>query len=249
MLKLCALVPCYRHGALIAPVLQQLKQQGLAVVVVDDGCEGADKAALHAACAQAGVKLLQHPYNQGKGAAFMTGMQAAIAHGYTHLLQVDADGQHDLNYLPQLIAKAEQYPQAVISALQIFGPEAPKARVYGRQITNFWVMVETLSTKLKESMCGMRIYPLAATAKLASQVHIGRGMDFDIEILVRLFWQGLDVHYVKVPVHYRQDNSSNFHPLRDNLKISWLHTRLCCAMPWHLKALLGRKLASRNLQA
>lgn len=244
MLKVCALVPCYRHGHLIAPVLKGLRELNLPVIVIDDGCEGADKEALHQACHETeGVTLLRQKPNQGKGAAMRLGFEKALELGFTHALQADADGQHDLKAVPDLLQVSAEHPEAVISGKQIFDSSAPKGRVYGRKITDFWVMVETCSRRLSESMCGFRVYPLQAVHTLYQKVQPGRGMDFDTDILVRLYWQGCDVLYVPVKVRYLQDNSSNFRVFADNVKISFMHARLCLAMLPRLPALIRRNRA------
>lgn len=58
----------------------------------------------------------------------------------------------------------------------------PKGRLYGRYLTHFWVWVETLSLDIRDSMCGFRIYPLAATEALLRSEALGERMDFDIEV-------------------------------------------------------------------
>ena len=109
------------------------------------------------------VTLIEHDNNQGKGGAVITGLKAAFADGFTHALQVDADGQHQLDDIPKMLAKAVQHPNSVISGLPQYDASIPKGRLYGRYLTHFWVWIETLSLQIKDSMCGFRVYPLAET--------------------------------------------------------------------------------------
>ncbi|HRE16016.1 MAG TPA: glycosyltransferase family 2 protein, partial [Rhodocyclaceae bacterium] len=117
----------------------------------------------------------------------------------------------------------------------------PKARLYGRLLTHFWVWVETLSFAIGDSMCGFRLYPLAATLDLIDRVKIPTRMDFDIEIIVRLMWDGVPVENLPTRVTYPQGGLSHFDVLRDNVRISWMHTRLSTTMVFRLPLILWRK--------
>ena len=121
----------------------------------------------------------------------MAGLRAASQQGFTHAVQVDADGQHDLDDLPKLLAAAKSNPAALICGEPRFDESVPKSRFYGRKLTAFWVAIETLSLRMPDTMCGYRVYPLAATIALLDSVRLGRRMDFDIEVVVRLYWRNV----------------------------------------------------------
>ncbi|GLS83169.1 glycosyltransferase family 2 protein [Paraferrimonas haliotis] len=247
MLNIVAIIPCYNHGNTVAAVVQQLRQHELVMVLVNDGSNAETTAALRQLKNDNDVFLLELETNQGKGGAVMAGMTWAYQQGYSHGLQVDADGQHDLAKIPNLIALASDNPKAVISGQPIYGDDVPKGRLYGRYATHVSVWIETLSLQIRDSMCGFRIYPLAATYELISTVKLGRRMDFDIEILVRLYWQGLDIQFLPIAVHYPEDGVSHFDALWDNVKISWLHTRLITQMLFKSPTLIRRHFsASQN---
>lgn len=118
--------------------------------------------------------------------------------------------------------------------------DAPKSRVHGRKITNFWVAVNTLSRAIGDGMCGFRLYPLAAVAQLLAGSRLAPGMAFDIDIAVRLYWQGLDAVNLLTPVRYPLDGVSHFDLCRDNVKISATHARLFCGMLPRIPRLLAR---------
>ncbi|XSZ47320.1 hypothetical protein ACP8HZ_00295 [Francisella noatunensis] len=103
----------------------------------------------------------------------------------------------------------QQNPQALISGMPIYDDSIPKSRLHGRKITNFWVAIETLSFDLKESMCGFRIYPLEAYAKLMQKRTFSVKMDFDIDVIVRMYWLGLHIVYINTKVIYPQDGYSS----------------------------------------
>ncbi len=240
--KPCLLIPCYNHGRQIRATLAALAQYDLPCLLVDDGSDVDTAAELDRLSLELpGLTLLRLARNGGKGAAVAHGIQAAVQLGFTHALQVDADGQHDPASVPALLAASRDSPLALISGHPQYDASIPKSRLYGRTITHFWVWVETLSLDIKDSMCGLRVYPLAATQHLLQRARLGRRMDFDIEVMVRLHWAGTPILFVPTRVFYPSDGISHFALLRDNLLISWMHTRLVTGMLLRLPRLLWRR--------
>ncbi len=236
----CVLIPCYNHGAMLASVLARLAPFNLPVIVVDDGSDARTKQHIAALDAPQ-LRVLTLPHNQGKGAAVIAGLRAAAAVGFSHALQLDADGQHQVEDTPRMLAEAERYPHCLISGQPQYDASIPKSRLYGRYITHFWVWVETLSFSLKDSMCGFRVYPLAASLELCDRRPIGQRMDFDTEIMVRLYWQGTPSRFIRTRVTYPPSGVSHFDALHDNLRISWMHTRLFFGMLPRIPQLLSRR--------
>jgi predicted LPLAT superfamily acyltransferase/glycosyltransferase involved in cell wall biosynthesis len=238
----CVLIPSHDHFRALPQVLEQMRARGLPVIIVDDGshAEAAQRiAALHDP--ERGVSVHRRSHNGGKGAAVMQGFRIAGKAGFTHAVQIDADGQHDLSALPTLLDQARAHPEALISGVPVYDGSIPKSRKIGRWITHFWVFVETLSFRITDSMCGFRVYPLEACLALMAKEPPGRHMEFDTEIMVRLFWRGVPPVMVPVRVTYPPDNISNFDVLCDNLRISWMHTRLVLTLPARLPGILARR--------
>ena len=179
--------------------------------------------------------------NGGKGAACLSGFRAAAKRGFTHVLQVDADAQHDLSEIPNFLRVALNDPKSLVCGYPIYDETVPKARLFGRKITNFWVAVNGLTLGVEDAMCGLRVYPVAALERLRG-VRMGQRMDFDPEILVRLLWLPVTVRNVPVHVTYPEDSVSHFDMVEDNVRISLMHARLCCGMLLRLPVLLVRKL-------
>lgn len=234
-------IPIYNHSETIAGVVEHIDTLNLPCIVVDDGSDLLTKQAL--------VSLEEtHPelvlvtlaQNQGKGAAVKQGLATAWLHGFSHALQVDADGQHDLQDIPQLLAKAKQYPEVLVAGKPLYDDSIPKSRQYGRLFTHFWVWLETLSLTVKDSMIGFRVYPLQSTVTVLDQV-VGERMDFDIEILVRMVWQGTAIHSHPTRVIYPEDGISHFNVWHDNWLITKMHTRLMMGMCLKLPKLIFRK--------
>lgn len=245
----CVVIPCYNHGATMSNVLTRLQPAGLRVFVVDDGSTDDTPIILEAlARGDSNLTLIRLPQNAGKGEAVIRGLREAAQAGFTHAVQVDADGQHAIEDIPALLALAEQHPQALISGQPLYDDSIPRSRLYGRWITHVWVWIETLSLQLKDSMCGFRVYPIAPTLQLASRVTLGKRMDFDTEVMVRLYWQGNDSYFVPTRVTYPLDGLSHFDALKDNVRISLMHTRLFFGMLPRIPSLLFRRNATHWAQ-
>ncbi|MZR32217.1 glycosyltransferase family 2 protein [Sneathiella litorea] len=247
--SLAAIVPSYNHYRHIATVVDALQAHGLRIFIIDDGSQEPAKSALAQFDDPAqGITLHRQPENGGKGAAVMAGFRLAADEGYTHVLQIDADGQHDLEALPALIQLAEIHPEALISGQPIYDETVPVLRKFARWITHVWVWIETLSTVITDSMCGYRIYPLRAAVDIIDRETVGYYMDFDTEIMVRMYWRGTPVRMLPIHVTYPEDNISNFRLGADNWLITKMHTRLVFGMLRRLpKFPFNRKEDSRSL--
>ena len=244
-MKLCAVIPVYNHGQTVGAVVAALRANDLPCVLVDDGSDAACAVVLAALASPESpvVELLRLAQNQGKGGAMQAGLKRAAALGYSHALQIDADLQHDISDIPTFIDAAIQHPETLICGCPRYDESVSKGRYYGRYATHIWVWINTLSLEIRDSMCGFRVYPLAPVVALLEQVQIGRRMDFDVEILVRLHWRGLRIFSLPTKVRYPADGVSHFKLVRDNVLISWMHTKLFFGMLVRAPILLARKLS------
>ncbi|MEJ0098395.1 MAG: glycosyltransferase [Pseudomonadota bacterium] len=248
-MKTCAIVPVYRHVDTVGAVLDALLGASLPCIVIDDGNDDANARKLREVVAQRPrVELVRLPVNEGKGGALQAGLLAAGERGYTHALQIDADGQHDTADISCFLDMARAHPDEMIYGVPIYDDSVPRARLYGRYATHVWVWINTLSLDIRDSMCGFRVYPLASTLRLLRQRRLPARMEFDTESMVRLHWRGVRFRAVPTRVVYPEGGLSHFRMLPDNLKISWMHTRLFFGMLLRLPPLLWRKLAGRDEQ-
>lgn len=243
MFSPCILIPCFNHRAVIAETIQTVLRLKLPIIIVDDGSDAETQRILEDIVKKNGqiIHLFRFNENQGKGCAVIYGFHKAAELGCTHAVQIDADGQHTLSDIPKLLERARAKPRCLVSGLPVYDKSVPKFRYYGRYLTHFWVCVETLSFRIKDSMCGFRVYPLAETLSTVKHYRIGKRMDFDTDIMVHMYWDRVAVDFVPTRVIYPQDGVSHFRLFRDNYLISRMHVKLIIGMFLRIPGLVLRK--------
>ena len=237
----CAVIPVYNHETAVPAVVDALLAAGLPCVLIDDASSPAGAAVLEHLALGDNIFLIRLAVNQGKGGAVMAGLREASRLGFTHALQVDADGQHDLRDVATFMQVSQQNPEALICGYPQYDASVPKGRLYARYLTHVWVWINSLSLQIPDSMCGFRVYPLAPSLALINSVKLGKRMDFDPEILVRLAWRNQPMRWLPTKVHYPLDGLSHFRLFHDNALISGMHTKLFFGMLLRLPSILWRR--------
>ena len=221
------IIPCYKHAHTLKQILTNLASLNYLMVVVDDGNDLEQKTIISNTVKEFDkAVLIEHETNLGKGAAIADAILYLKEHNFTHAIQIDADMQHNLNDLDKFISLSKQYPNDIISGTPIYDDKAPKGRVIGRKITNFFVALECCTLSIKDAMIGFRVYPVEPIYKIIKKHHLAKRMEFDIEILVWAYWCGCKTRFIETKVNYPEGGVSNF-KAKDNLKISLMHTKLC----------------------
>ena len=226
-MRLCAIIPTYNNPATLGEVVVRVRQHVADVVVVDDGSAAPAREVLTKLVANGDCNVVWREHNGGKGAAVKSGLAWARDHGFDYALQIDADLQHDPDEIPKLIATLTDSPNTLVLAKPVFDATAPKGRLRARKITVFFAMVETLSRRVGDPLCGFRIYPVDTALRVKAR---GDAMDFDPEIAVRLVWAGCDVVHVPTPVIYRRADEggvSHYRGFADTMLIAITHFWLC----------------------
>lgn len=226
-MNLCAIIPTYENRGTLERVVTDVRRHVPAVIVVDDGSGPEARAVTERLAAEGAVIAVLRDRNGGKGAAVKSGLTRAHQLGFTHALQIDADGQHDASDIPRLLEASRETPEALVLGQPTFDASAPTSRRIGRLVSVFWCAVETMSLRVGDPLCGFRVYPVEGALAAGAR---GEAMDFDPEVAVRLVWSGHPVVHVKTHVRYfaREDGGvSHFRSFHDTALISWMHTRLC----------------------
>jgi glycosyltransferase involved in cell wall biosynthesis len=244
----CAVIPHFDHVDQFEVLLPQLSAQGMPLVVVDDASPDEAFQKLQQLLDEHtnGTILVRHTQNLGKGGAVMTGLKAALEAGYTHALQIDADGQHDVADMVRFSAVAQKHPNCIICGQPEFDKSISKLRYYARYITLSLSWLESLSTKIRDALCGFRVYPLEPVVTMFETSNPGKRMAFDPEILVRAIWADIELKFIPIKVTYPEGGKSHFHYVRDNIEISWMHTRLIVGMILRLPAMLRRNMTRQE---
>jgi glycosyltransferase involved in cell wall biosynthesis len=241
-----AVVPVYNHGETVGDVVATLRGYGLPVILVDDGSDTFTARTLDGIVSSLKsafgppVKLVRLPKNRGKGAAVMTGFRSALAHGASHVLQVDADGQHGLEIVPKFLNVSAENPDAVIAGYPLYDAMVPRVRFYGSHLSRLLVWINTLSRRIVGPMCGFRLYPLAKVKGILPSMVQALRMEFDAEIAVRLYWKNVSFINLPVAIRYPLGGFSHFRVVRDGLLIALMHARLFFGMIYRLPVLLSR---------
>ena len=223
----CAVVPVFNHERSLAATIARIESNNLPCILIDDGSDETCRAAIdRIAEVDPKIMLLRMDRNRGKGAAVKRGLRYAADRGFSHALQIDADGQHDLDDIERFLDAARAEPEAFVIGSAQFGEDAPRSRRAARYLTHVWVWINTLSLEIEDSMCGFRVYPIAPAIALLNESRFGDRMEFDTEILVRAHWR--DCRFVNIPtrVDYPNSGISHFRLVRDNVLISAMHARL-----------------------
>jgi glycosyltransferase involved in cell wall biosynthesis len=225
--RCCAVVPTYDNPETIRSVVERIRAHLPDILVVDDGSNVAGREACQSLAREGMATVFRLETNSGKGAAVKRGLLEAEKAGFSHVFQVDADGQHDLEQIPAFLAEARRNFSYAIFGAPVYDVSAPALRRVARGITRFWVDLEVGRGVIQDAMIGFRVYPIAQTRELTLR---DNRMSFDVEIAVLLVWAGVKVLNLPVGVRYltaQEGGRSHFQPVLDNLRLSWLHSRLC----------------------
>lgn len=240
------LIPSYNPGPKVRETVLGARAQWNPVwVVVDGSTDGSAALLQRMADEDRGLKVLLLPQNSGKGAAVLHGLRRAAQEGFTHALTMDSDGQHPAQLIPEFMQRSQQQPAAMVLGKPVFDADAPRLRVNGRKVSNFWANLETLWNGIGDSLYGFRVYPIAPLVRTMQGQRWMRRFDFDPEAVVRLSWRGVPAVNIDAPVRYFQASEggvSHFKYLRDNTLLTWMHTRLFLGFVARLPVLVWRKL-------
>jgi len=224
-------IPLYNHAATLEKVVNESRRFSENMIVVDDGSNDGVGEVLSRL--DPTVHLLRHPKNLGKGAAILSGSRKARELNATHIITIDADGQHYSDDIPGFIEAVHETPEAIILGCRDFAATyVPKSSDFGRSFSNFWFRVQT-GRKIGDSQSGFRAYPLTL---LEAMNWREKRYAFENEILVRAAWAGVKINEIMIGVYYpaKHEHISHFHRLWDNLRLSFLNTRLTIRsmLPW-----------------
>jgi glycosyltransferase involved in cell wall biosynthesis len=221
-LKCCVLLPTYNNAQTLHAVITEVLKYTGDVIVVNDG---STDSTLQIISAFPQVNLLSYERNQGKGTALRRGFKHALNAGYDYVITLDTDGQHYPEDLPAMLSALEQNRNAIIiGARNMNQANVPGKSSFGNKFSNFWFKLET-GVEVPDTQSGYRVYPVASMSNIR---FFTWKYEFEIEVLVRSSWAGIDVISVPVKVYYppAEERITHFRPFQDFSRISVLNTVL-----------------------
>lgn len=245
--KCCVLIPTYNNAGTLQGVIDSVLEYTSHVIVVDDGSTDETPTILKQYDDK--IKVLVHQQNQGKGKALRNGFKYALNNDYDYAITIDSDGQHFAADLPAFLNEIEANPNSlVIGARNMTQENVPGKSSFGNKFSNFWYWVET-GIKLDDTQSGYRLYPIRALEKTK---FFTNKFEFEVEVIVKAAWRGIDVKNIPVKIHYEPGDKriSHFRPFQDFSRISLLNTWLVTlALLYYIPLRFFKKLTRENIKA
>ena len=221
--KCCVIIPTYNNHTALKKVLDGVLAYTQDVILINDGSTDTTAEILK----EYGQIVQVHlDKNQGKGNALRIGFKKALELGFAFAITLDSDGQHfpeDITVFMEALENEGSENVLLIGARNMGHEDIPKKSSFGNKFSNFWFWVET-GKWLKDTQCGYRLYPLEALKDVKFRTP---KFEFEIEVIVRAAWLGIDVKNIPVKVHYdKTERVSHFRPFIDFTRISILNTWL-----------------------
>ncbi len=245
-LNCCVIIPTYNNAGTIGQVITDVSEFTDRIVVVNDGSTDGTAYLLKGL---KNVVVLGYAKNKGKGYALRMGIKYAQENGYRYAITIDSDGQHYADDIPRFIYKIEQEPDSLlIGARNLRQENMPKKNTFGNKFSNFWFRFQT-GIKLPDTQSGYRLYPVQ---KMKGTRYFTKKYEFEIEVMVKAAWKGINVEAVPVKVFYAEEGKriSHFRPFKDFTRISILNTYLVIlALAWYKPIHFFKSLTRENIKA
>ncbi len=243
--KTCVILPTFNNASVLPKVIKDVMQYTVDIIVVNDG---STDDTLEIIKSFDNIEYLTYENNEGKGFALRAGMKLAENLGYEYAITMDTDGQHFASDLPRFLEKIEDKKDAIIiGARNMTGKDQKQGSSFANKFSNFWFRIET-GIKHPDTQSGFRLYPLKKVNKLK---YFSAKYEFEIEVIVRNAWRGIDIEAVPINVYYPPENEriSHFRPFKDFFRISVLNTVLVIvAFFYGLPARLFHYLKKKNFR-
>lgn len=220
--RVCIIIPTFNNAKTIVNVISETLVYCNNVYVVNDG---STDETLDLIADLKSIKLVSYKSNIGKGYAIRKGFEAALADGFDYAITIDSDGQHYPDDIEVLLQKHTDQPNSlIVGSRNIEADGMPSKNTFANKFSNFWYWAET-GQKLPDTQSGFRLYPIH---KYRKTIWYTTKYEFEIEILVRSNWSGINILPVPIKVYYPPEDErvSHFKPFKDFTRISILNTFL-----------------------
>ena len=220
-------IPAYKPSASLPQLVRDLSDSKSigAAVVVNDG-SGPEYTAIFAALRKlAGVHVLDHAVNLGKGAALKTGLNYVACNfpASTGIVTADADGQHTVPDILAIVNGLCANPQSLVLGTRQFEGRVPLRSKFGNTVTRY-IMRAVTGQKVTDTQTGLRGIPMDFVPELLRLK--ATGYDFELDMLVKSKYTSRDIREVPIATVYIDQNcSSHFDPLWDSMRVYFVFVR------------------------
>lgn len=239
--KILVVVPTYNNAGTIVSVIEQVRQYSDHILVVNDGSTDTTAEIIRSL----NVEQISYSKNRGKGYAIRRSFEYAKQNGYNYVLTIDSDGQHYASDIANFTREIISNPDSlIIGARNLTADNMPSKNTFANKFSNFWYRIET-GNKLIDTQSGFRLYPIR---KIGDTRFFSNRYEFEVEVLVRSAWNGVNVYNIPIQVYYppTDERISHFKPLKDFTRISILNSLLVIIAllvyyPWSFIKLLTKE--------
>lgn len=219
-MEYCVIIPTYNNEKTLEEVINGVLKITGDIIIVNDGSSDRTAQILQKFSM---LKIVSYNPNTGKGYALRKGFEAAREAGFSYAVTIDSDGQHFPADIPRLIERIDEKPGSLIVGVRNLDPEnLSKGSRFANRFSNFWFRFVT-GINLSDTQTGFRVYPLES---LKGMRFYTKKYEFELEVLVRSAWKGVNIESVPVGVFYpsRSERVSHFRPFTDFFRITLLNT-------------------------
>lgn len=206
----CVVLTTYNNDRTLGAILRGVLSITKDVIVINNGSTDTTTQILSHF---GDVDVVKFARNRGKDSALQAGFHHALKLGFTHAVTLDTNARYSPRDLPRMLQEMESHPESIIVGKRDWGEGfgVTFVRRLWRKQVGLWVFLAT-NHRPPDCASSFRVYPLLSLALLN---FTGRRYDFDIEVLIKTQWIGVQV--LSVPVRYRprRGRISHFRPLRD----------------------------------
>jgi glycosyltransferase involved in cell wall biosynthesis len=208
--RVAAVIPAYQEENHVAEVARRARAQLEHVLVVDDGSTDATAERVR----RAGVDVIVHPQNRGKGESIKTGMRYWLDHGMDYVVLLDADGQHLPEEIVRFIDAAGQNNVKIFVGTRMNDVTSMPLvrRVVNRYMSD--KISRACGQHIPDTQCGFRMLHRDVIPELLGGTN---RFDYETEMLIIASRNGHRIAAVPITTVY-SDEVSSIHPLRDTLR-------------------------------
>ncbi len=216
-MNVCVVIPTYNERENITPLIAAVMRTGipdLHIVVVDDASpDGTGNVVESLRPTFPTLHVLHRNGKRGLGHAYRDGFQYALDHGAQWILQMDADGSHPSDRIPDLLRAAMAGADLVVGSRYVAGGTVENWNLPRRWISRFgnWYARTVLGVPVRDLTAGFKCFRRAVLEQTDVAASDATGYHFQIEMTYRAIQKGFRVRELPITFSERREGRSKFH--------------------------------------